>query len=1329
MSDFVEKFMEILAEDEGTRGRKQALEGGGGTRGYGITSLSNSFESWLSTKGANADDLSDKDLAQFLVEWNIEELQSELGNDKWESLPESMKIIAVDMRYNAGKLFPGFKRDLLAGDYQSALNNTLDIISASDPESGGKGILGGLVSRRARNYNRAASELGFPQISSYNVGPSSTKNTAVTYLLADGSDFVVNTGSGIHSAFTSGFGDYDVEQLDQKKTFEPVYDDEIMRRQRAGEVEIVSPEPAPVVEEEPVEEAPSIVPMEMANVSDDKFFIKRMQRANEAPILNIDLAKLPEKPDETIKRVMQQDYDYTGPVSETIRREQFGVAGPVLFSNSSSEIWKAAFSSGNPMVGLSRVISDTINSYGIDDDPDYDVFSDPQVSEFKDSMWRLYDSKSSEETAIRLKRLKQEVQDQQILSESFSTGQYLGAALATPSTAMPVAPLRAMRAASIGKRFATGAAFTGGVVASEQAILQSSKQMNDPEAFFRAVALSSLVGGSVNAAFGKSIAKGYDARFARREANAEAKFGGDGFYESVGAAVSPEKARQTAYALIERDAAAETGVGVEKLGWNPVLRMLKSNNPIVRGLTAQMVDMGGVMQKKVGEEIAMSQSVEKAFSVNYIGRLVEALRASDEAYLAYRGVKAKDGDVARSFQIMGQQVKDKFNRQMDVLSEVNFRIRVGKAMRRGEKDSVTDAATPFVEQAARASREHLNFIKKNAEDVRLFEVQIRKALKAAKESGDQSRIAVLQERLNRVVSEGVFLNNAISYLPRVYRIDKIMANVDKFKAILRNYANAELGLRGSAADDFVDNAFDSITKSKPYMAIDEGVDNFEDVVVAGSARSRELDIADTAIEEFLESDIEVLLRHHTKTMGMDIELTRAFGSVDMKGILKQAQDEWELLISNTKDAVKKAEYEKQMIQDLTDIRGLRDRLRGTYGASKDPHAMSSRFVRTMKSINVLVGMGGATISSIPDIARPVMVEGFKTVYDKGLRSAFRQHAKTLNSLSKKELRAAGVAADAVLGLRAHAFADMGDVFGNRFAVERFLGQSTGVMFLLNGLNVWNQALKEFAGNVTMLRMTDSIMKPWNKLSKADKEKLLKNGIDQQMAFRMQASIKKHGQKVDGEWMPNTEAWTDGPARQAFRIALNQNVDRIIITPGAGDRALWTSTEFGSLLTQFKSYGQAATMRLLTAGLQERDGAFWQGAFLIVGLAAIVNEIKRKQYGITRKESFDQKLINAVERSGMLGWFMDANNAVEKLSNYGLGSRPMLTDQRQYPVPFGAKVGAVFGPAASNAVNVANVATDVLGGNANQKTLDTLRFITPFSNLPYLDPAFDYLYGQ
>jgi hypothetical protein len=254
-------------------------------------------------------------------------------------------------------------------------------------------------------------------------------------------------------------------------------------------------------------------------------------------------------------------------------------------------------------------------------------------------------------------------------------------------------------------------------------------------------------------------------------------------------------------------------------------------------------------------------------------------------------------------------------------------------------------------------------------------------------------------------------------------------------------------------------------------------------------------------------------------------------------------------------------------------------------------------------------------------------------------------------------------------------------------------------------------------------MTSAIMSDWSKLSKTDRRKLLANGINEFDHARMQKMIKANGQKIDGEWVPNTDYWKDVRMVRKFRNALNQSVERTIITPGAGDRALWTSTEFGSLITQFKGYGQGATVRLLTSGLQEKDASFWQGAMLLVALASIVNETKKIQYGIDKEQTYTELLIDAVDRSGALGWFTDVNNSIEKLSDYRLGLRPMMGKKEGY-LPTGAKLGAIFGPTASNITTAGSVATDVLTGEADDKTLRSARFILPTGNLPYLDPIWD-----
>ncbi len=63
------------------------------------------------------------------------------------------------------------------------------------------------------------------------------------------------------------------------------------------------------------------------------------------------------------------------------------------------------------------------------------------------------------------------------------------------------------------------------------------------------------------------------------------------------------------------------------------------------------------------------------------------------------------------------------------------------------------------------------------------------------------------------------------------------------------------------------------------------------------------------------------------------------------------------------------------------------------------------------------------------------------------------------------------------------------------------------------------------------------------------------------------------------------------------------------------------------------------------------------------------------------------------------------------------------------MPLGAKAAAVAGPAASTVSNFTSVMNDVLSGNADQGTLNTLGFLTPFRNHPAADPFFDKLYNQ
>lgn len=1019
------------------------------------------------------------------------------------------------------------------------------------------------------------------------------------------------------------------------------------------------------------------------------------------------------------------------------------------------QIFSSAFRQYAPYESISRMFFD--EEY--EEEQGYDPFNDPQITDagLQGYVYRFKDSGSRGETAQKIEHLKNDIEDMEILNSTDAVMPQILTSMMSPAIFAPLAPLRYLRAAMPAKRFKGGFYTTAGAIAPEEFIMAKQLESRDLADSMQVILTAGIIGGSLSTAIGKYSTRLYfnegpvlwaESVDPTKTTKTTTKSSYNvspiksvkiNTFKEGGAGISPRRSRETAYATMDQDALKETGIGIEKMPWNPVTRLLQSPNALVRNTVAKMVDLGGMQQKKVDAKLAMDQSLETTFRTTYIPSLVKTLNGVDEQYLAYRGVQASSGDIQRSYQVLSQKFKDVF-KESNHLTESQFRSRVAKAVR-NNGDTVSDSATSYVNAAASKVKKHLDLVKENAQQVKLFEKQAGKRIKSLEakieKTTDPIQKAKLVEDLNkakayleRIRVSGVFVNTADGYFPRIWRVDKIMDNQDEFIARVSQWAGSTYGLNRTQARAFATEMMDQVTRSKPYYDLPDEAMNIDWITNATSTKARSFDIPDNLIDDFLDNDVEAVLRHHTRTMGMDIELTRTFGDIDIGDLIKSVKDDYQILIREAPNLQRRKELKQSLENDLRDIKGLRDRLRGTYGASKDPHAISSRFVRSMKSFNVLVGMGGAVVSSIPDLVRPMMVEGLKATNEKGLAHFFKKSRSIIKQMTKKELQQAGVAADATLGLRASQFADVGDTFGSRFAWERKLNQGTGIFFIANGLNWWNQIMKEFSGTVTMLRMTDQIMKPWASLTRRDQEKFLSNGIDQQMHSRMALQIRQHGQRVDGEMMPNTDFWTDATARQAFRNALNQTVERTIITPGAGDRALWTSTEFGSLLTQFKSYGQGAMVRLLTAGLQEKDAAFWQGLTWLVGLSLVVNEIKKAQYGIDdSNDTINDIMIDAVDRSGALGWFTDINNSIEKISDYKLGLRPLLGSDTETPMPFGAKAGALFGPAGGNIATLGSVGTDMLTFSADQDTLDSARFVTPGGNLFYLDPVLDGIFKQ
>ena len=187
-------LLNMLRGSEGEEGTDDPVEGGGSTRGYGITLIPEPLEEI-------ADQLSDRELASRIINYN-ENLMRKVPGLDFDNMPDAMKIAASDLMYNTGSLFRNFKTNLIDKNYSQALRDTLDVVSANDEDAGDvPKVVKGLANRRMQTYNYAAEQLGFPQITGNLITPSQKegKVTNVTYNFESGDPFSFDTDKGMHT--------------------------------------------------------------------------------------------------------------------------------------------------------------------------------------------------------------------------------------------------------------------------------------------------------------------------------------------------------------------------------------------------------------------------------------------------------------------------------------------------------------------------------------------------------------------------------------------------------------------------------------------------------------------------------------------------------------------------------------------------------------------------------------------------------------------------------------------------------------------------------------------------------------------------------------------------------------------------------------------------------------------------------------------------------------------------------------------------------------------------------------------------------------------------
>lgn len=511
-----------------------------------------------------------------------------------------------------------------------------------------------------------------------------------------------------------------------------------------------------------------------------------------------------------------------------------------------------------------------------------------------------------------------------------------------------------------------------------------------------------------------------------------------------------------------------------------------------------------------------------------------------------------------------------------------------------------------------------------------------------------------------------------------------------------------------------------------------------DEQMRGPLANREFAIPDALIRDYLETDSQMVVDVFMRSIVPDVLLTERFGDIRMTEAFRKINEESSARALAAKSDKERTAIEAERQAVETDLAAMRDRIRGTYGFSSDPRQrFLGRIAATAARYDIITNLGGAALSSLADMAGAQWRYGFTRTFKNAWAPMFRSltNPETRKALKAygHQLRALGIAAETYTATRMNGLHDVLDVYKPTSRFERATSMMADKFGLASLLTPWTDFGKFAAGMVSGGEITRAVEAiSTGKATKRQIRDLAESGIDDVMAGRIWEQLQAPGGSdvIDGIRIPNTGAWADKKAAEAFEGMLARDVDLMVITPGA-EKPLIMAKPIAALILQYKTFVASANERILVRSFQARDAQVLQGAVSAIGLG-IISEYAYSLIADRDPPDNAADLIKAgVIRSGMLGFYQEGNSILAKWTGGEADAFRLMgatrPDARYISrSPGAALLGPVYGKFEAAVKSFSKVAAMSLGGDQEWTESDTrgLRRLLIGQNLFWLRNLLD-----
>lgn len=732
--------------------------------------------------------------------------------------------------------------------------------------------------------------------------------------------------------------------------------------------------------------------------------------------------------------------------------------------------------------------------------------------------------------------------------------------------------------------------------------------------------------------------------------------------------------------------------------WVPIENLLADathgfERKAVHGETQATEEFGRPIVLEDEGAVAVETKVKHSF-----GKLGLAYEKGRDAFLDYK--RAATGRDLKSFALLRFAIADARSpfagkRPLDLsnMSYKQFMEQVGKALRNNDAHPI-----PQVVTAAKAKREFFDELLERA-------------------------IAV------KLLPKGLDSKTAPSYLTRVWNVKALINTRARFLQVTESWLRREHpDLTGGEAEVVARDIHSKLIGHNggriPYDM---------EISSASPLSHRTFTIEDRLVEEWLESDADMIAEYYWRTVAPDVALSEVFGDPGMSNAFKALDDEYGLKLDLLGQARAADEITAKELSDASeyvtaeraavrrDIEAMRDRVRGTYAAPENPNSMPVRVSRFARASNLLAQGGGFVISSLADIGRPVMIHGLSRTMKHAIVPMIRDFKGF--RLAREELKLAGIGWEVILDSRSVSLYDLGSQYRGLTVGEEAVRAAASKMSVANLLAPWNTAAKQWAGVVTQGRMLTAIRqfaeatesgKPISKKLAKEMGYLRQQRISEKDALGIAAEFGKFGQDREGLFLANSLDWEDRRLAELFNGATVSEVDRIIVTPGVGDRPLWMSSELGKTLTQYKSFSVAATNRVFLSGLQQRDAAVASGTLLSLGMGGFIYALKEMEKGNELSDDLATWAAEMADRSGIFGVLSEVSQVGAKA--FGFAGTTRYSSRNV--------VGSLMGPSFGSAGTLVELAGAVGRGEITQADTNNVKRLLWYHQLFYTRGLFD-----